>query len=164
MPWQASGMGIRLALAAVAVLALAGCSGDDPGAGPGDEKTTDADCAARIPDHVFDTLGWSSPKAAEATVRGCHREAEQGYVELRDRTGDYDRLCQTLDRSGQVGPGTPADWLDDVTACAVEPSGDVGQTKVLVKGSGELLTQITVVVVSSTDQAKVRGAVQQLVD
>ena len=163
MPWQAAVMGTRVAALAL-LLALAACSGDDDTRNPSDDRTTDADCASRIPDKVFDTLRWSPPKPAEATVRGCHRETEQGYVEIRDRTGDYDRLCQTLDRSGQVGPGTPADWLSDVTACAVEPSGDVGQTKVLVKGSGDLLTQITVVVVSSTDQAKVREAVQQLVD
>src|SRR4051794_14839542 len=153
----------RLAgMAVLAMVALGACSGGSSEDQPGSSETTDADCAVRIPVSVFDTLGWSPPKAAEATVSGCHRESEQGYVEVRDRTGDYDRLCQTLDRSGGVGPGKPAHWLGDVTACAVEPSGDVGQTKVLVKGSGDLVTQVSVVVVTNTDRDKIRAAVAQL--
>ena len=75
------------------------------------------------------------------TVRGCHREAEQGYVEVRDRTASYDKVCATLDRTGTVGPGQPVDWLgEDVTACAVEPTADVGQTKVVVRRSGGEVT------------------------
>ena len=98
------------------------------------------------------------------SVRGCHRETEQGYVEVRDRTGDYDQLCQTLDRSGGVSPGQPATWLTDVTACAVEPQGGVGQTKVLVKRSGDQVTQVIVAAVSSTRRSDVRAAVAELVD
>src|SRR3954454_11048017 len=130
-------MGTRAAAALVLLLALAACHGsggdDEPGAG----RTTDADCATRIPGNIFDTLRWSPPTPAEATVRGCHRETEQGYVEVRDRTG-YDKLCASLDRSGGVGPGTPVDWLGDtVTACAVEAANGVGTTKVVVKGEGD---------------------------
>ena len=158
-------MRTRGAAALLLLLALTACSGgnnddDEPGSG----KTTDADCADRIPGDVFDTLRWSPPKAAQITVRGCHRETEQGYVEVRDRTGDYDQLCKTLDRSGGVSPGKPASWLSDVTACAVEPKGDVGQTKVLVKRSGDQVTQVIVAAVSSTKRADVHSAVAELVD
>jgi hypothetical protein len=163
MPWQAGGVGTRVVAVLVLLLALAACSGDDSADEPGSGKTSDADCATRIPDKIFDTLRWSPPKAAEATIRGCHRETEQGYVEVRDRTGDYGKLCSTLDRSGGVGPGLPPDWLTGVIACAVEPTRDVGQTKVLVKGNADLVTQVTVVAVTSTDQANVRAAVQELV-
>jgi hypothetical protein len=117
-----------------------------------------------IPDGVFTTLGWTATtEAAEVTVRGCHREATQGYVEVRARTG-YDHLCATLDRTGGVGPGTPVDWLGEgVTACAVEPQADVGQTKVVVKRDGDAVTQVTIAVLASTPQAKVRAAVAELV-
>ena len=160
-------MGTRVAAVAL-LLALfqmsAACSGDDPGPGPGHDETSDADCAQQIPDTVFTTLGWTvTSEAPEATVRGCHREAEQGYVEVRERTG-YDKLCATLDRSGGVSPGTPVDWLGGtVTACAVEPANDVGQTKVVIKGSGDQATQITIAVLTSTPHTKVREAVAELV-
>jgi hypothetical protein len=159
-------MGTRAA-ALVLLLALlsslTACTGDDSDDEPGSGTTTDADCAIRIPDSVFDTLRWSPPKPAEETVRGCHRETEQGYVEVRDRTG-YDDLCKTLGRTGSVTPGVPADWVGDgVTACAVEPDGDVGQTKVVVKGKGDAVTQVTIAVLTSTDRAQVRAAVVQLV-
>ena len=163
-------MAIRLGLAALLVAALtlcglAGCSGDDDGGTPpAANRTTDADCADRISDTVFTTLGWTATgEPAEATVRGCHREAEQGYVEVRDRSGDYAKLCRTLDRSGGVGPGVPADWVTGFTACAVEPTGDVGQTRVLVKRN-HAVTLVTVAVLTSTPQAQVRAAVQQLLD
>jgi hypothetical protein len=156
-------MGTRVAAALLVLLALTSCSGDGGDDEPVSGKTTDADCAERIPTTVFDTLRWSPPEDAEATVRGCHRESEQGYVEVRDRTGDYDKLCQTLNRSGGVSPGKPADWLSGVTACAVEPPGDLGQTKVLVKRSGDLVTQVTVTAVSSTDRPDIRAAVADLV-
>jgi hypothetical protein len=167
MPWQAAVMGTRAVVVALLLALgpmLAACTGDDSGAEPGQDKTSDADCADRIPDHVFTVLAWTvTSKPAEATVRGCHREAEEGYVEVRERTG-YDKLCATLDRTGGVGPGTPVDWLDGtVTACAVEPAQDVGQTKVVVKGSGDQATQITIAVLTSTPQAKVREAVAELV-
>jgi hypothetical protein len=164
MPWQACGVGTRVVVAAL-LLALTACSGEeDPGAGPDPDVTTDAECAERIPDTVFTTLGWTATgKPAEATVRGCHREAEQGYVEVRNRTGDYGKLCSTLNRSGEVGPGLPPDWLTGVIACAVEPDRDVGQTKVLVKGNGDQITQVTIAVLTSTAQAKVRAAVRELV-
>jgi hypothetical protein len=163
MPWHSLRMGTRVAAALALLLALTACSGADSDDQPGSGKTTDADCAARIPDSVFDTLRWSPPKAAEETVRGCHRESEQGYVEVRDRTG-YDQLCETLDRTGGVAPGAPVDWLgDNVVACAVEPAGDVGQTKVIVQGEGDEATQITIAVLSSTTQDRVRAAVEQLV-
>ena len=155
-------MGTRVVALAL-LLALTACSGDDSGPGPGEDTTSDADCAQRIPDHVFTILAWTvSSKPAEATVRGCHREAEQGYVEVRERTG-YDKLCATLDRRGGVGPGTPVDWLGStVTACAVEPADDVGQTKVVVKQGSDGAIQITIAALTSTPQALVREAVAEL--
>ena len=37
-----------------------------------------------IPDEVFTTLGWvPTADGATSTVRGCHRQAAQGYVEVR---------------------------------------------------------------------------------
>ena len=148
-------------------LALAACSGDDDaGPRPSRTRTTDADCAERIPDDVFTTLGWTpTGEPAEATVRGCHREAEQGYVEVRDRTGYYGKLCSTLDRSGGVSPGYRPDWLGDgVTACAVEPDhATSARPRCVVKGDGDRVTQVTVAVLTSTPQAQVRAAVRQLV-
>ena len=94
-------------------------------------------------------------------MRGCHRETEQGYVEVDDDTG-YDQRCATLDRRGGKKPGRPADWLEGRTACAVEPGGGVGTTKVVVKGEGDLATVITVVALTPTDQALVREAVATL--
>ncbi len=158
-------MRTRLALLAAALVLLpTGCDDDDADA-PSSHQTTDADCAELIPDQVFTTLGWTpTPKGATVTVRGCHREAEQGYVEVRDRVASYDKLCATLDRTGTVAPGQPVDWLgDDVTACAVEPSTDVGQTKVVVRRSGDEVTQVTIAVLTSTPQAQVRAAVAELV-
>jgi predicted small lipoprotein YifL len=164
MPWQACCVGTRVVVAAL-FLALTACSGEEgPGAGPDKDVTTDAECAERIPDTVFTTLGWTATGTpAESTVRGCHREAEQGYVEVRERAGDYGKLCSTLNRSGGVGPGLPPDWLTGVIACAVEPDRDVGQTKVLVKGDGDKITQVTIAVLTATAQAKVRAAVRDLV-
>ena len=159
-------MGIRraaLALLVALTLTSAACNGDDDETehAPGSDRTTDADCAARIPDSVFDGLRWSPAEPAEATVRGCHRETEQGYVEVDDDTG-YDRLCATLDRRGGKKPGRPVDWLEGRTACAVEPEGGVGTTKVVVEGRGDLATVVTVVALTPTDQALVREAVATL--
>ncbi len=162
-------MGTRagaLALVLALLLPAAACvGGEDPGLMPETDATTDADCAVRIPDQVFTTLGWTpTAKGATETVRGCHREAEQGYVEVRDRTASYDKLCATLDRTGTVGPGEPVDWLGEgVTACAVEPTTDVGQTKVVVQRSGGEVTQVTIAVLTSTPRALVRAAAGELV-
>jgi hypothetical protein len=156
-------MGTRVLAGLALLLALTACSGEDGEDQPGSGKTADADCADRIPDAVFDTLRWSPPKPAEATVRGCHRETEQGYVEVRDRTG-FDKLCKTLDRRGTVGPGVPVDWLGaDMVACAVEPGGDVGQTRVVVQREGDAVTQVTIAALTNTDQELVRAAVKELV-
>ena len=88
---------------------------------------------AGSPTSVFDDArAGRRRKAAEATVRGCHREAEQGYVEVRDRTGDYDKLCATLDRTGGVGAGV-AGGLARHRRHGVRGRArrrDVGQTKV----------------------------------
>ena len=94
------------------------------------EPTTDADCVTSIPDEVFTTLGWTpTADGATSTVRGCRRQASQGYVEVRRRAASYDQVCATLDRTGGVSPGVPAPWLGaDVTACAVEPDATAGST------------------------------------
>jgi hypothetical protein len=161
MPWQPLGMRTRVAAFLSLLLLVAACDGSSGDDEPGSGRTSDADCATRIPDSVFDTLRWSPPKAAESTVRGCHRETEQGYVEVRDRSG-YDQLCQTLDRSGGTAPGRPVDWLDGRTACAVEPAGGLGATKVVVKEKGDLATEVTVAALTSTDQSLVRAVVDTL--
>jgi hypothetical protein len=155
-------MGTRAAALAL-LLALGACTHDGNEEAPEPRQTTDADCATVIPDHVFATLGWTaSAKPAEATILGCHREAEQGYVEVRERSG-YDRICKTLDRTGQKAPGVPVDWLEGETACAVEPDGDVGVTKVVVQREGAAVVQITIAVLTSTPQAQVRAAAAELV-
>ncbi len=172
MPWQAARVGTRdaartpavaLLLVALLLLAAAGCTGDDGAAPATPTRTTDADCVARLPDEVFATLGWTpTGQRAEITVRGCHREAEQGYVEVRDRSG-YERLCRTLDRSGGVRPGVPVDWLgQDVEACAVEPAAGLGQTRVVVQRGGDDVTQVTVAALADTAQELVRAAVEQV--
>ncbi len=161
MPWQAGEVGTRWAIVAVVAALATGCSDDDGAEPTTAHETTDAECAERIPDGVFTVLGWApTGEGATATVRGCHREAEQGYVEVRDRTG-YRKLCQSLDRTGTPAPGQPVDWLGDRTACAVEPADGVGQTKVAVK-QGDRALLITVVAVTATEQSKVRGAVEQV--
>lgn len=174
MPWQAGRVGIHRSLAAIVsvlcVAGLAGCSSDDDSRpSPGTPSvTTAAECLSRVPDDVLTTLGWTPVgDGAEATQRGCRREAEQGYVEVRDRPGGYDRICATLDRSGGVGAGAPADWLGEllgrpVTACAVEPGADVGATKVVLERDGGEVTEVTVAVLSPTPQAQVREAVAAL--
>jgi len=174
MPWQAGRVGIRrslaVALCPLLAVATAGCSGDDDGSAPTGQPsvTTAAECLSRVPDDVLTTLGWTPVgDEAEATQRGCRREAEQGYVEVRDRPGGYDRLCATLDRSGGVAAGVPADWLGEllgrtVTACAVEPGADVGATKVALERDGGAVTEVTVAVLSPTPQAQVREAVAAL--
>jgi hypothetical protein len=169
MPWQALDMRTRFGILAVAVLLLpTGCSDDEPTDAPTAVATSDADCVTSIPDEVFATLGWApTVDGATSTVRGCRRQASQGYVEVRRRTASYDQVCATLDRTGTVGPGVPAPWLGaDVKACAVEPDAtggqNVGQTKVVVPdGKGQVL-QIFVAALTDTPQGKVRKAIKQL--
>jgi hypothetical protein len=118
---------------------------------------------------VFATLGWTpTPDGATSTVRGCRRQATQGYVEVRRRTASYDEVCATLDRTGGVSPGVPAPWLGaDVEACAVEPDPkggqNVGQTKVVLPDGKKQVLQIFVAALTDTPQGKVRKAVKQLV-
>lgn len=160
-------MGTRstvIALAAAVSVAglagLAGCSGE--GADVHQAGTSSAaDCAARLGDAPFRRLGWTMPaEPAESTVRGCHRESEQGYVEVRDLPG-YARVCRTLDRSGGVSPGVAAPWVGaGVTACAVEPATDVGTTKVAVRRGDGSATLVTVAVLTATPRADVRAAVR----
>jgi len=162
MPWHASSMGARVVVLALLLwlpLAMSGCTDDDDPSPP--DGLTDARCAVALPDSVFATLGWSAPaEPAEATVRGCHRETEQGYVEVRTRP-EYAELCATLDRTGTPAPGQAVDWLGEATACAVEPVDGLGQTKVAVK-HGDRALLITVVALVRTDQAKVRAAVEEV--
>jgi len=170
MPWQALGMRTRFGLLAVVVLLLpTACSDDEPAEPPVAQVTTDADCVTSIPDEVFTTLGWvPTVDGATSTVRGCRRQASQGYVEVRRRTANYDRVCATLDRTGTPGPGVPAPWLgEDVKACAVEPDAtggqNVGQTKVVLAEGKQQVLQIFVAALTDTPQGKVRKAVKQLV-
>jgi hypothetical protein len=171
-------MGIRRALvtAPLAVLPVlpvlllllvaTGCSADDAPGPPAAEATSDADCAPLLPDGVFTTLGWDpTAEGATATVRGCHREAEQGYVEVRRRRAEqYDDLCATLDRVGTPAPGVSAPWLGpELTACAVEPGADVGTTKVVLRADG-VVWQLTVVALAPTTQERVRAALVELVE
>jgi hypothetical protein len=163
MPWQAGRMGIRIvALALVAILA-SGCTDDEAPEGSSTGAVTDADCARIIPESVITGLGWTPHASPESTIRGCHREGEQGYVEVREQPhASYAKQCKTLDNTGGLAPGTPVDWLGaDVTACAVEPSAGTGSTKVVVKRE-KGTTLVTVAALVPTDQALVREAVESL--
>ena len=162
-------MRTRFGLLAVMVLLLStACSEDDTTAPPTAEPTTAADCVTSIPDEVFTTLGWTpTADGATSTVRGCRRQATQGYVEVRRRTASYDTVCATLDRTGTPGPGVPAPWLGaDVTACAVEPDAtggqNVGQTKVVLRDGKKQVLQIFVAALTDTPQQKIRKAIKQL--
>ena len=168
-------MRTRIGLLAVALLLASGCSDDssdpaDPTGDPAAQQTTDAQCSASIPDQAFATLGWvPTADGATATLRGCRRQAPQGYVEVRRRSASYDTVCATLDRTGTPGPGVPAPWLGaEATACAVEPDGaggeHVGQTKVVVSEGKRQILQIFVAALTDTPQGKVRKAVKQLLD
>jgi hypothetical protein len=164
-------MRTRFALLAVAALLLvSGCS-DTPADTPATPtQTTDAECSAMIPDQVFGTLGWvPTADGGAITVRGCRRQAPQGYIEVRRRSASFDTVCATLDRTGTPGPGLPAPWLGaGVTACAVEPgavgSQHTGQTKVVVSEGKKQILQIFVAALTDTPQADVRKAVRQLLD
>jgi hypothetical protein len=58
----------------------------------------------------------------------------------------------------------PVDWLGaDMVACAVEPGGDLGQTRVVVQREGDAVTQVTIAALTNTDQELVRAAVKELV-
>ena len=162
-------MRTRFGLLVVAVLLLpTGCGDDPPPDAPVAQPTTDAQCVTSIPDEVFTTLGWTpTADGATSTVRGCRRQASQGYVEVRRRTADYDEVCATLDRTGAVGPGVAAPWLgDDVKACVVEPDAaggqHVGQTKVVVADGKKQVLQIFVAALTDTPQGQVRKAVKLL--
>ena len=169
-------MRTRIALLAVALLLASGCSDDstdDPAApsdAPAAQQTTDAQCSATIPDEAFTTLGWvPTADGATATVRGCRRQAPQGYVEVRRRSASVETVCATLDRTGTPGPGVAAPWLGaDSVACAVEPEGGggehVGQTKVVVSEGKKQILQIFVAALTDTPQGKVRKAIKQLLE
>lgn len=169
----------RLALPVAALVAsamLAGCSDDDPdetAAPTTPAVTSDAGCAQLIPDDALTTLAWTPSGGAEYTVRGCRREAKQGYIEVRRRTGKatsdakaqrvFDDTCRTLDRTGAPAPGAKADWLgDEVTACAVEPRKEVGLTKVVVLTKGKVVFQFGIAALTKTPQKQVRGAARTL--
>jgi hypothetical protein len=137
------------------------------------DPESDAGCAELIPDEVLTTLGWTAEGGATYTVKGCRREAQQGYVEVRRRTGKvttpekaekiYDDLCRVLDRNGAPSPGVDAPWLgEDVIACAVEPARNVGLSKVVVLIKKRLVFQYGVAVLVDTPQPKVRGAFRKL--
>ena len=156
-------------LVVVAALLLASCSDDAPEE-PTAQQTTDAECSAMIPDAVFTTLGWTPTVDGGAiTVRGCRRQAPQGYIEVRRRSASFETVCATLDRTGTPGPGVPAPWLGDgVKACAVEPDPvkgqHTGQTKVVVSEGKRQILQIFVAALSDTPPANVRTAVTQLLE
>jgi len=154
-------MGTRVA-ALVLLFAFGACTTEEPD-GEQSEPISDYECVNALPDGVFTTLGWTpTDEPAEATIRGCHREANQGYVEVRNRT-DYEAVCATVDHTEPREPAPPIDWLDDEVACGLEPDEDIGLTRIVVR-RGEDALQISVAVLAPTDRALVRKAVQQLVD
>ena len=170
---------LRVLLPLAALLlggALAGCSSDDepePTPSAAVEPESDAGCAQLIPDEALGALGWTAQGGAAYTVKGCRREARQGYVEVRRRTGKvttpekadrvYDDLCRVLDRTGTPSPGVDAPWLgEDVTACTVEPTRKVGLSKVVVLIKKRLVFQYAIAVLEATPQPKVRAAFRQL--
>jgi hypothetical protein len=161
MPWHAARMGTRVATVAL-LLALTACTSEEPDEQQS-EPISDHECMDALPDDVFTTLGWTpTDDPAEATIRGCHREANEGYVEVRNRT-DYEGVCATVDHTQPREPAPAVDWLDDEVACGLEPDEDVGLTRVVVRRGDDAL-QITVAVLTPTDRALVREAVQQVLD
>ena len=171
---------LRLLLPVAALLmggVLTGCSGEDEPAPASPtaavDPASDAGCAQLIPDEAITALGWAAEGGAVYTVKGCRREAQQGYLEVRRRTGKvttpekaekvYDDLCRVLDRTGSPTPGVDAPWLgDDVMACAVEPTKKTGLSKVVVLVKKRLVFQYGIAVLAATPQPQVRAAFRKL--
>ena len=158
-----------LAVLALAGSALAGCDDDDGGGDPVAERTTDADCAGSSRDEVFTTLGWTpTAEGATSTVRGCHREAEQGYVEVpraRRTAATAQRSATTGDPRPHrgAGPGRRRPWLERRHGLRGRAGRDVGQTKVVVlSATATRSSQVAVAVLTSTPREQVREAVRQL--
>jgi hypothetical protein len=155
---------------------LAGCSGEDPApASPSAtvQPESDAGCAELIPDEALTALSWTPEGGAAYTVKGCRREAQQGYLEVRRRTGKvttptkaekvFDDLCRVLDRTGTPTPGLDAPWIGkEVMACAVEPTKKTGLSKVVVLIKKRLVYQYGIAVLEATPQPKVRAAFRKL--
>jgi hypothetical protein len=160
---------------------VAACSDDgadgpsDVSVGPGQDATTAADCEAMVPAEAIDALGWTGDEGAASDVMGCQRRAAQGYLQVRrtsvsgDVQQEFDDRCAALDLvdeddpDGEAGPGQVVTWLDDRTACAIEPDEDVGLTKVLLMDD-DGLTQVWVIALETTAQERVRDAVSLLAE
>lgn len=167
---------VALSTTALAVVLTACSDGEaEEATRPPEVRTTSAaDCEARLPAAALDELGWTGDTGAVVATLGCQRRADQGYLQAReivasdDVQADFDERCATLDSvtdggSGDAGPGDPVVWLDDVTACAVEPDDNIGLTTVLLV-DGDRLVELWVAALESTDQERVRAAITLLVD
>lgn len=148
------------ALLVALTLTAAGCSDDEVTSvttPPVIEETTAADCAEAIPDAVLEALGWDLGTGATYSLRGCERRSERGYVEVREVPGDLDERCTGFGQQAVT-------WLEDVEACADEPGGDIGLTRVIVADDEGMCTQIWVAALQTTDQERVRAAIGLVVE
>ncbi len=168
-----------LAVSLPVSLGLGACSGEDEPEDaevPTSQETTGADCARIIPEEAVAVLGWPGDTGATYSSQGCERRTSQGYVKVRALTAagaepdeaetqqEFDERCAVLDTfpdpsssTEEPSTGMLVTWLGEgVTACAVEPDGDIGLSKVLlVTGSGGL-AELWVAALETTDQELVR--------
>jgi hypothetical protein len=170
----------------VPICVLTACNDEEPadaGAATVAEQTTAADCEGIIPSDTIATLGWTGDSGATYSVRGCERRADQGYIEVRElavpsgndaqtavqtefaaRCAEYDTSPDPDSSTEEPATGMLVTWLGDVTACAVEPDGGIGLTKVLLVTPSSGLVQLWVAAFEPTDQDLVRDAVAELAD
>lgn len=147
--------------------------------------TPDPSCEPAVPAEAVTVLGWSPDGGAVSTAQGCERRSAEGYLKVRDisvvgegadgeeaaqeefdvRCASFDSNPDPEDTAEEPTAATPVDWLgDDTTACAVEPTGDIGLTKVLLLTPAGELTELWVAALVPTDQARVREAVTVLAE
>jgi hypothetical protein len=178
---------LAVPVAVSTVLVLSACEseeGADARPTPTSEETTAADCDRVIPAATVTTLGWSNGAGATYSLRGCERRADQGYLKVRELSvpgggGDadavheeFDARCAELDTFPDPSSTTEAPatgmlvtWLGEgVTACAVEPDGGLGLSKVLLVTPSARLVELWVAAFEPTEQDRVRGAMAALVE
>jgi len=169
------------------VLVLSACESDEAADGqptPTSQETTAADCDRVIPAATVSTLGWSNDAGATYSVRGCERRADQGYLKVRELSvpgggGDadavqeeFDARCAELDTfpdptstTEEPATGMLVTWLGEgVTACAVEPDGGLGLSKVLLVTRSARLVELWVAALEPTEPDRVRGAMAALAE